>query len=986
MCMYRISLFLLQISAVMVKKGVVTTATLLLLHLSILCCDGHNLHSQCENQTCHVYPGDFGDLQQIISSNKLIVLNGVEFNVNDSNGFLLIENVSNLTISGGERGSLIQCSPDSSFGLYLKNTINITLTGITMRGCASYIPNYKMRYNLVSNETTILIENSRTINLFKVLIDYSPGILLTVFDSVFGEPVIANVNSSLNLTFCTFSHSRGGPVSIFGAISLLIENTLIVNCTRGFESQQANIIIKHFNISNSFISFVRGGHVLIAGTLIITNSSLVIDECNILITGDRCVPALTVTDSRIHVRTNSVLQFRRLNGRFLGLVQSMLKLDTNSTMIFTQNSVDSRVVAIYLFQSGMVVVNGSSLTITNNTLTEASTMLKLKSSTLTVRDGILSFEDNKCQHSVILRVVNTELTWENVSLVITRNAIHHNSSIFYVLGGTMDFKESFLAITNNSVAVFSIVFYNEISILTLNLEKLLLEKNKCMHWSSLVVIKSSVAKFEMGTLINSTCNEMYQISSIIYFIASLIHVKESILMMTDNFITDSSTSFVCGVSTCVFSGVKFLFKRNECGQDLSALMESSSAKIKFQKGSLVDFTHNKMHNSSYIFIIHKSSLYVNESSLSIANNLLKNSSVGFWCVRSFSIVLDAAVMVFKDNDCEDCNFMLIKESTIRLEKQSLVNLTHNKINKSETISFNMGALVINESSIVVTDNNVTYTHFLSFHDSALTLSSGKLLLERIRSWNGSILMRTTDTNIKIGNTSFVSFVNHYMKNKSLLFHCNQTSWNMSSDSELWALNINSAGVFISTNASFGGTVRIAHCRGVDIISSVVQFDGSLEVMHNIGRIGGILVIINSDVYLTNRALFSNNKAPNGGGMSLISSVLHISPNASVNFTNNTAGRLGGAMYISEPRTTFSKLIGRKFGDMMTVVCSIQVLPDNSTDSCKFFNINFHQNKAGKAGNAIYGDHTSACLPCGKDICSNLPHSRWIRNLSLHWSE
>ena len=974
MCMYRISLFLLQISAVMVKKGVVTTAILLLLQLSILCCDGQNLHSQCENQTCHVYPGNFGDLQKIISSNKLIVLNGVEFNVNGSNGFIVIENVSNLTISGGERGSLIQCSPDSTFGLYLKNTINITLTGITMRGCASYIPNYKMRYNLVSNETTILIENSRTINLFKVLIDYSLGIPLTVFDSVFGEPVIANVNSSLNLTFCTFSHSRGGPVSILGAISLVIENTLIVNCTRGFESQQANIIIKHFNISNSFISFVRGGHVLIAGTLIITNSSLVIDECNILITGDKFVPALTVTDSRIHVRTNSVLQFRRLNASFLGLVQSMLILDTNSTMVFTQNSADSRVVAIYLFQSGMVVVNGSSLTITNNTLTEVSKMLMLKSSTLIVRDGIVRFEDNKCQHSAILLVINTELTWENVSLVITRNAIHHHSSFFYFWGGTMDFKESFLAITNNSVTVSSIVFHNEISILTLNSAKLLLEKNKCMHQSSLVETESTTAKFEMGTLINSTCNEVYQTSSIIYFTgtswASSVHVNESILMMTDNFMTDSSTSFVCEMSTCVFSGVKFIFKGNECGQNHSALVESSSAKIKFQKGSLVDFTHNKMHNSSYIFIIQKSSLYVNESSLSIANNLLKKFSLGFWCVRSFSIVLDAAVLVFKDNECENCYFLMyIYNSTIRLEKQSLVILTHNKIYESVTISFNMGALVINESSIAISDNNVTYTHFLSFHDSALTLSSGKLLLERIRSWNGSVLMRTIDTSVKIGNTSFVSFVNHSMENKSLLFHCNQTSWNMSSDSELWALNINSAGVFISTNASFGGTVRIAHCRGVDIVSSVVRFAGSLEVMHI--STGGLWVI-NSDVYLTNRALFSNNKEPNGGAMSLISSVLHISPNASVNFTNNTAGLLGGAIYISEPRTTFSKLIGREFGDIVTVVCSIQVIPDNSTNSCKFFNINFHQNKAGKAGNAIYGDYTSACLPCGKDSCSTCP--------------
>ena len=254
------------------------------------------------------------------------------------------------------------------------------------------------------------------------------------------------MNSNLNLTFCTFSHSRGEPISILGAMSLWIENTLIANCAEGIKSYQANITIKYLNISNSFISFVGGGHVLIAGMLKIANSSLLIGECNILITG---VPGLVVTDSSIiYARTNSVLQFQRLNvsvlglqilnASFLGLVQSMLMLDTNSTMIFTQNSADSGAAAIDLLDSRLVVVNGSSLTITNNTLTQASTMFVLNS-VIIVRDGILLFEDNKCQNSIIILTRNTELTRENASLVITSNAIH-NSSILYLLGGTMDFK------------------------------------------------------------------------------------------------------------------------------------------------------------------------------------------------------------------------------------------------------------------------------------------------------------------------------------------------------------------------------------------------------------------------------------------------------------------------------------------------------------------------------------------------------------------
>ena len=163
-------------------------------------------------------------------------------------------------------------------------------------------------------------------------------------------------------------------------------------------------------------------------------------------------------------------------------------------------------------------------------------------------------------------------------------------------------------------------------------------------------------------------------------------------------------------------------------------MECTSAKIKLQKGSLVNFTHNKLHNSSFIFIILETSLYVNESSLSIANNLLYKS-IGLWCVHSFSIVLSAAVLLSKENECKNCGFMYIEDSTITLEKQSLLSLRHNKIYESE-IKFTKGALVINESSMEITDNDITHTAFLSFNDSALTLSSGKLLYERIKIRSG----------------------------------------------------------------------------------------------------------------------------------------------------------------------------------------------------------------------------------------------------------
>ena len=122
------------------------TATTLLLLLDLgICCDAvfaqnGKMESPCEEEICHISSDNLWQLQEFISSNRLIVLSEVEFSVDDSNGFVVIENVSNLTISGGESGSLIECSPRSTFGLHLKNATNVTLTGFSIINCGSAIP------------------------------------------------------------------------------------------------------------------------------------------------------------------------------------------------------------------------------------------------------------------------------------------------------------------------------------------------------------------------------------------------------------------------------------------------------------------------------------------------------------------------------------------------------------------------------------------------------------------------------------------------------------------------------------------------------------------------------------------------------------------------------------------------------------------------------------------------------------------------------
>ena len=153
----------------------VIATTLLFLLLDLYICRSQsktpkNVTNLCHSHICIVSPDNWNiwQLQEIISSNKLIVFNGVKFSVNDSSnctGFVVIENVCNLTISGGESGSLIECSPQSTFGLHFKNTTNVTLTRIRIRNCVSAIYNLiqlnKYPCPNVLCHASILIEASR---------------------------------------------------------------------------------------------------------------------------------------------------------------------------------------------------------------------------------------------------------------------------------------------------------------------------------------------------------------------------------------------------------------------------------------------------------------------------------------------------------------------------------------------------------------------------------------------------------------------------------------------------------------------------------------------------------------------------------------------------------------------------------------------------------------------------------------------------------
>ena len=427
------------------------------------------IHSSlCKGEICHISQNQFSQLQEIISSNQLIILNGGEFSVNDRNGFLLIENVSNLTISGGERGSLIQCSPDSSFGLYLKHTTNITLTGITMRGCAfpcnqsQLFHNCALSHNAIPSpltETAILLEMPRNVVLSGIHVEYSPGLALAVIDSshsclpghtfTFKENE-NDVNPDLILTDCTISHSGEGSVVIHGSIPTVIEDSVITNSRYGIMSTLADIVIKNVDIINCTESYIAWSHVIVNKKLVIITSLFNVNFLNLYIYDSK----ILFSNSTFHSGQYMYAEFMAINSELVFKLSSSFHMDrfglntNNSTLTFTESMGTYLEEPIVIKSGNLIMENRSSLTVTSSSgLVSVSSI-----SWILGHDSYVSVTGNS-ELSILLQKSNVSFNGA-VRIVNNHNTIKKDNriGIFHTVYSTVEFNGGLKVVGNSGMS------------------------------------------------------------------------------------------------------------------------------------------------------------------------------------------------------------------------------------------------------------------------------------------------------------------------------------------------------------------------------------------------------------------------------------------------------------------------------------------------------------------------------------------------------
>ena len=293
-------------------------------------------------------------------------------------------------------------------------------------------------------------------------------------------------------------------------------------------------------------------------------------------------------------------------------------------------------------------------------------------------------------------------------------------------------------------------------------------------------------------------------------------------------------------------------------------------------------------------------------------------------------------------------------SKLLIEEKSTILFTkfYLTLHYSYSFSTTYSRMILKNSTMTFTDNTVSGESSASFH---IVLSK-----------------------MGMSNKSSLVFANNSVQApKGAGFLLDDSSWGMTPDSDFTIKgNVATNGFvvkFVTATVSLNGSVNILNNTVKDfgvfnLFISSVQFQSSLKVVGNRAKSGAISAY-SSDFYITHSATFINNHAVNGGAVTLIFSKMHVSSRAPVEFTRNRAHGLGGAIYIYQPSATqgYCELAKIKIS-----LCSIQIIKENPSDVCKFFSFTFNQNKAGIAGNNMYGGLTSACIPCivDRNNCSN----------------
>ena len=884
----------------------------------------------CVGNICTVTPTTLWHLQDIVSSDQVIKLKGDVFNVKRRGVFILLENISNLHIRAVV-GTVINCSGEGGFGFYLKNVSSVTISGLRIVNCGVLIPDHleqilhRSRHLPCTNrqcepffkqvDTTILIENSTDITISNIQIENSPGFGITAFN----DQKIFLKSAGITITNSEISHSVYGSLIMYGANGHIVK-TRVTNSSIGVVAEDSVTELEDVEFDQCTSSLLKMGTLVVSGSLKMTQSSMTISDhymrvenSKIVFSGNTELPShngLTAIKSEIYIENESDIQFTRFNlstnTSALILLDSACSIREGSTLVFHDNIASNGASVLASLYSKLVIGEHSMLNFSHNFVT-ANAWGILSGFERFVRGETGAVIDisynNASEGGRIFEIQNTETTFDGTTVSLTHNVIHQQSVLFFLNRANSDFyKNSTLLLSENSA---------------LNNSRLMMVTGRLNFYDSTqALIENNIVKQDSGiiafyTKMSSDNNEMNYYKELVR-----LHRNENDPEFKSTRSRETITSNTTIISDDLSPILDFPLYDNfpeeegesaipQCIDEISRIGPSDfieNSTPNINQGDLAPILDDPFPNNTPIV-----DRPIEESP--------RTPLPPFLQINGKNVIFS-----FQNNSISYASVgLMCIGGSLETQGAGRIQFIHNRgSHSSYVILFNNVDTLLQDVTTFEMSENDMYT------DSAVLLTVGG-------TW-----MFGDETTLRISK-------NIAQNGFSVLF---------------FSTDLNFDGTVIVTNNS------VSDFGAFNVIKSNINFGGYLKCTGNTAE-SGALTADYSDMTIPGVADFSDNTAENGGAISLVSSVMYISRNATVNFTRNIANSVGGAIYITKPR---SMAICNELVSTATS-CSIQVLENDL--SCDLFTLNFNGNRAGIAGNALYGGHTSACMPSSvTNYCSN----------------
>ena len=451
------------------------------------------------------------------------------------------------------------------------------------------------------------------------------------------------------------------------------------------------------------------------------------------------------------------------------------------------------------------------------------------------------------------------------------------------------------------------------------------------------------------------------------------------LSLDHNYATNHSAILSVGSVTTwnVHNNANITFQDNKV-QDFGYIAQLEAVNINTFDNTAIIFSHN---NATYGSAI----LYTSSVTWNVYNNaniILQDNRVEYagYITRLEAAninTFDDVEIIFRNNilhysyafSCGECE-ILIKESKILITNNDLF---------SSSILFIIGTyinttkLLFQNNTLIQVENNTllsSFSHLFFANNTQIEAEKTEYLVTNNNVYCHCSIFYFIASTTNFKYTSFL-FTDNTLRFLADGFRIDNCSLTMDSETNFSILNNNAKEngfiVFISERSfiKLSGKTMLQENNATDfgiliVLDSKVYFQGELECLWNRAE-GGAISAANSELYFTGTALFMENTGVNGGAISMAISMMYISKNSSVNFTLNHATRFGGAIYVSNHRNIFLTC-------ELAFACTFQVYKGDGYHShCEYFTLIFDQNTAEIAGNAVYGDRISACMPLVNNI-------------------